>query len=457
VDRLMTFRREVLLGVAACVFLVAAVFTVYALSPTRLRVAVPQGDPTQKLMLAWAQALSKSRAGLRLEIMPASSFEDAAQSLQSGKAELAIARPEKAMPDRGLTVAVLSIEAIVFLVPPGKAIDAIEDLSGRRVGMLRRVADAPEIVGHLTRVLRWKQPPSIVSLDEDDLDNRETLERIDAILHIAPVTTGEFNSLLTKLDGGRKNRAAKVIIAEDAATLVQRDPIFEEVELEAGSLSSKPKRPDEKSSTIGTSLRLLAHADLGRDTVYEITRSLFENRTRLARVVPFANSMEPPESSTSALLPVHLGAIDYIERDQQTFFSRYADLIYIGASILGGLVSAVAAIGQHFLRKRREKIDEILSALTSLLRKARVAGSRAELNSLAAEVDGLVTEAVEATLHRTTDVRAMSALVLTTESVRHAIDDRRNELSLDGKRTIPRHAPSGRRESSRAAGTSRQS
>jgi hypothetical protein len=48
VDRLMTFRREVLLGVAACVFLVAAVFTVYALSPTQLRVAVPQGDPTQK-------------------------------------------------------------------------------------------------------------------------------------------------------------------------------------------------------------------------------------------------------------------------------------------------------------------------------------------------------------------------------------------------------------------------
>jgi hypothetical protein len=424
-------RREMLLSLVAIVCLLGAVLTVYALSPTRLRVAVAQGDPAGKLMQAWAQTLSETRAGFRLEVMAVATFEEAAGLLQRGEVDLTVIRPERALPDRGMTIALLNVQAIVFIVLPERGVDAIEELGGRRIGVLKEITDGPQTIDRLSRLVGWAKMPSVVPLGDGDLGNREALQRVDALLHIAPLSGGEFNRLLAKLDGGFKGKTVEILTFENAATLAQRDPTLEQVELEAGSLSSKPKRPDDKSSTLGTSLRLMAGADLGRGTVYDITRSLFESRTRLARLVPFANNMTAPESSTSALLPIHPGTIDYLERDQQTFFSRYSDIIYIGASVVGGLVSAFAAVSQRFLRKRREKIDEILSALVNLMREARDASSVADLDGLSVIVDGIVSESVQATLHRTTDMRAMSALILTTDSVRHAIEDRRKQLGRE--------------------------
>jgi uncharacterized protein len=253
------FRREAFLSLVALVFLLAALLTVYALSPTRLRVAVPGGEPASKLVEAWAQSLTKSGAEFRLEIISTSSLEEAAGLLQAGKVELAVVRPDKVLPDRGMTVALLSVQAIVLAVLPGRGIDAVEELSGRRIGVLKGVADAPPMISRLARIVGWVKPPIVVPLDDSDLASRDALQKVDALLHVAPLSGSEFSSLFAKLAGALGGRTAEIITFENAAALAQRDPTFEEVELEAGSLSSKPKRPDEKSSTLGVSVRLMAH------------------------------------------------------------------------------------------------------------------------------------------------------------------------------------------------------
>ena len=59
------------------------------------------------------------------------------------------------------------------------------------------------------------------------------------------------------------------------------------------------------------------------------------------------------------------------------------DWVWLGLLFGGSLTSGVAWVGQFFIRKRRELIDEILDRLMCILSEARAARTVAELDALA--------------------------------------------------------------------------
>ena len=100
--------------------------------------------------------------------------------------------------------------------------------------------------------------------------------------------------------------------------------------------------PAEDVVTVGSSYRLVARADLPRSLAAEVTQHLFEMRSALADTVPAANAIDNPAyedtaDATSAHLPIHPGAIDYYEREQETFIERYESWIYLVAILAGGV------------------------------------------------------------------------------------------------------------------------
>ncbi|MGT2482211.1 hypothetical protein ACU4GR_32905 [Methylobacterium oryzae CBMB20] len=80
-------------------------------------------------------------------------------------------------------------------------------------------------------------------------------------------------------------------------------------------------------------------------------------------------------AATSARLPNHPGAVDYFEREQQTFLDRYEDYIYLFAFFGGTIGSCFAWIGQRLARKRRERVDFVLDRLLDIMREVRAATS----------------------------------------------------------------------------------
>ena len=54
--------------------------------------------------------------------------------------------------------------------------------------------------------------------------------------------------------------------------------------------------------------------------------------------------IEAPNTDKGAALPVHAGSAAYIDDDEQTFFDKYSDMIYIGAMLLGVLASGATAV-----------------------------------------------------------------------------------------------------------------
>jgi hypothetical protein len=160
-------------------------------------------------------------------------------------------------------------------------------------------------------------------------------------------------------------------------------------------------------------------------------------RPRVAREYSFVNLMKQPPDEMSAALPNHRGAIDYFNREQQTFMDRWGDWLWLSLFAVGGLTSIFAWLGQLFMRRRQEVIDRILDRLLCMIPEAREAADSAELKTLAGEIDDLVTYAVRHARWRTTAARTMSALVIALDGVRAAIADRRRELERKDPQLIP--------------------
>ncbi|WP_238181507.1 TAXI family TRAP transporter solute-binding subunit [Methylobacterium trifolii] len=444
-------RREALLVLLALGLAAAAAGVFYLSRPTTLTVAVgPQDGPEAALIEAYAGLLGRAREDVRFKVVRYGDVRDSGEALQANKADLAIVRPDVFMPENGLTLAILHDEALVIAAPAASEIEDIPDLARKRLGVVvRHDADLP----FLTNLLAFydflpgggeaagEEPApgrvALVMLKPAEVTAAIAEKRVDAAAIIASPGSKAANALVRAVESGTPDKKVALVSVPDTEAILQRYPELQAVTIPAGTFGGRPKRPQEEVKTVGASYRLMARGTVNRVAVASATQHLFEWRSKLAAVAPIAKLMKAPDfdttvAATSARLPNHPGAVDYFEREQQTFLERYEDYIYLFAFFGGTIGSGIAWLGQRLARKRRERVDIVLDRLLDVMREVRAATTRAELDAIAIETDGLVADVVTYARERSIDTRTVSALILAVDGVHAAIADARRQL--DGLR-----------------------
>ncbi|MEA1831309.1 TAXI family TRAP transporter solute-binding subunit [Methylobacterium durans] len=440
-------RREWLLVLLALGLAATAAAVVYLSRPTTLSVAVgPRDGAEAALMEAYANALARGREDVRLKIIPYDDVRDSAAALQAGKADLAVVRPDVHMPENGLTLAILHDEALVIAAPEASEIDSFPDLARKRLGIVvRHNADLPFLTNLLafydlaTASVENAEPElnpgrvALVQLKASEVTAAIAEKRVDAVAVIANPASKVAGQTVRAVELGAPDRKIDLVSVPDGEAILTRFPELQAVTIPAGTFGGRPKRPDEEVKTVGASYRLMARGAVSRVAVASATQHLFEWRSKLAASAPIAKLMKAPDfdttvAATSARLPNHPGAVDYFEREQQTFLDRYEDYIYLFAFFGGTIGSGIAWLGQRLARKRRERIDVVLDRLLDILREVRAATSAPELDAIAIETDELVADVVRYARERTIDNRTVSALILAVDAVHAAIGDARRQL-----------------------------
>lgn len=452
-------RREWLLVWLALGLAMAAAAVFYLSRPTTLTVAVgPQDGPEAALMEAYAAALDRAREDIRLTVVHYGDVRDSGLALQRNKADLAVVRPDVFLPENGLTLAILHDEALVVAAPEAAEIEDIPALARKRLGVVvRHGADLPFLTNVLAFYDLVPDPPGgdgpdagrglgetepalghvvIVPLKLAEVSAALTEKRVDAVAVIASPASKTAGAVVRAVELGAPDRKIGFVSVPDGDAILQRFPELQSVAIPAGTFGGRPKRPDEEVRTVGASYRLMARGTVSRVAVASATQHLFEWRSRLAASAPAAKLMKAPDfettvAATSARLPNHPGAVDYFEREQQTFLERYEDYIYLLAFFGGTIGSGVAWLGQRLARKRRERIDVVLDRLLDILREVRAAKGAAELDAIAVETDGLVADVVSYARERSIDTRTVSALILAVDAVHAAITDARRQVGED--------------------------
>jgi TRAP-type uncharacterized transport system substrate-binding protein len=417
-----------LLAIAA---VAAAIY--YYERPSVLRVAVPRDSDDQAILAAAARDFAEDQDGIRLKLVAVESLAESSRALKEGRADLAVVRSDIAMPPNGQTVLIMRRDAAVLVAPAESSLRAIDDLRGHKVGVLQAVPPG-KVDNQLlldTALSQYDVPPASVgrvSLTLAELSRAIEHNEIDAVLAVGvPGSEGLTEAVNTVAAAGH-GQPVFLPIAE-AKAIAQRSPAFEGVEVVRGAFGGAQPKPPENFDTLGVSTRLVARNSLGNEVAGALTRLLLAARPAIAARIPVANRIEAPATDKGAALPVHPGALAFLDDEEESFFDKYSDAFYIGAMCLSVLGTALAAVASRFTRQQSTDADKILRRLLEITKAARSARHAGLLDGYEEEADELLALALAPDAVHALSVNRMGALSLALNQVRHAIAEQRQSFA----------------------------
>src|SRR4051794_3633966 len=392
-------RLSALLVLAAGLLLFAAAGAglYLVLRPVTLRIAVgPPGSDDQKLVQALAQAFARDKSHVRLAPISTEGASESVALLKDGKADLAIARGDLELPADAESVAILRKNVVVLWAPaglPGKGakkppaakIKAIEDLAGRRVGVIGRTQ--ANVV--LLRVILMESgvDPDKVTVTQFGTTQLAELGRDPAV--DAYMAVGPLNSKITAEAIAATARARgepKFLPIDVSEAIAQRHPLYEAEEIPGSTFASSPARPEDKIDTVSVNHLIVARKSLSDTAVGAFVRQLFAVRPQIARDAPGAAKIEKPDTDKDAALPAHPGAAAYIDGTERTFLERYSDYFWLVILLLSGFGSAGAWLRHYFKRDEREQNTVHREKLLTMISRVRATESLEDLALMQHEV-----------------------------------------------------------------------
>jgi TRAP-type uncharacterized transport system substrate-binding protein len=399
---------------------------VYSFASITYRVAVgPNEGEGQRLFAASSPIIAGEGRFLRLSAVATPDFQAASKALEAGDVDLAIIRPDIAIPANGRTIVVLRREPVLVIVPANSKIDKVADLKGKAIGIVMGAGHNPAVLDTLLSYYEVPQQDiSRVTLRPDEVAAAIRQKRIAAVFVVGPLGPGRVSEVVAavaKAGGG----APEFLAVKEAEAIARRWPTVEKLEIARGSLQGSPPVPDETITTIAVTYRLVARQSLYDWPAGELARLLLTNKSRISADLPFAHQIESPDTDKDAVLPAHSGAAAYVSGEQTSFYDTFESLFWMGWMLCTLLGVSYAAIRSRMNRLRNDATTEATDRALAMLSEARQAAP-GELDELEEEVTEILEDSLRRRAQDQIDEERFRFLCLTLGHVRDAIDRRRS-------------------------------
>jgi len=414
-----------LAGLLAIFGIAASVFYVLK-QPRTLRLAVgPLGSEDARLAAGFVQGLSREKSEIRIRLILTEGSEESAKRIDEGQAELAIVRPDIALPEQADTALIIRRSFPFFITRKESAIGRIADLRGHKVGVVRNPQGNLALLKLVLEQYEVRsEEVDIVPLNRDEVVAAAQEKRIDAFFSINAVGSRTNNEGLSRLRSAWGNDPVLIPIREADAIAARHRPI-ETGEIVRGALGGDPPRPAENLPTIAITSRLMAAQSLDDSTVGDLVKALLGLRMTLAGELPSIQGLEAPSTDKDAPLSVHSGAAAYIDGEQETFFERYGDWFYLGAMVLSVVGTGFAGLLSQESAARRRKAMAGLDRLVAMLAAIRAEENEAALVSYEREADAVLADVLGNFSQGNVDAAGLAAYRLAMDQVGRAVAERR--------------------------------
>ncbi len=396
-------------------------------APTVLRLAVgPIGSDDVRMAAAFVQSAAREKGSIRIKLVLTEGLAESAKALEEDRADLAIVRPDIAMPPKGETLLITRRFFPFFVSSRDRRIERIADLRGRKVG----VVDNPKgNVDLLKLILAFYEIPldqvEIVGLTPQAIPQAAAEGRIDAMFAVGAATSRAANQPFMRQVWGVD---PVFIPIREADALASRYRAIEPGEVVRGAFGGDPPRPAEPLTTISVTHRLIADEDLSEAHGIELTRLILTQRTTLAADVPAMQGIEAPATAKDAALPVHAGAAAYIDGNERSFFDRYGDWFYLGVMAMSLLGSVAAAFLSQATTIRRRNAMEGLKRLMVMIGEVRATDAFERIDELEREADQILAATLDQMAKQNLDDAGLSAYRLAMDQFGRAAAERRRAL-----------------------------
>jgi TRAP transporter TAXI family solute receptor len=429
----------VILFAGIFVFIAAAGALYYVLQPETLRIAVgPPNSDDQKLIQALAQSFTQQRSAVRLAPISTSGPAESLSLLGANKTDLAVARGDLDMPADAQSVAILRKNVVVLWAPTGQPVKgskktppskvkSLEDLPGRRLGV---IGSTPANVTLLRVILSESgidaDKVTVVQFSVQKISEMAHDNSIDAYMAVGPLDSKITAEAITAT--ARERGEPKFLPIDVSEAIASKHPLYESEEIPGSIFSSSPARPDDKIETVSVNHLIVARRALSETAVGGFIRQLFGARQALARELPGAANIAPPDTDKDAALTAHRGAAAYIDGTERTFLEKYSDYIWGGILLLSGLGSAGAWVRSYFKRDEKAQSIALRDRVLTLAAEARDGGSTEQLRGMQTEVDNIIRETLNSYDDGAIADGDLTAFNLALEQFHRAVADRNATL-----------------------------
>ena len=424
-----------ILLIGILVFVAAAAALYYALRPETLRIAVgPPDSDDQKLVQALAQSFARQRSAVRLAPIPTNGPTESLALLGAGKADLAVARGDLDMPADAQSVAILRKNVVVLWSPSGlpakgskktptPKIKSLDDLPGHRIGVI----GTTQVNVKLLRVILAESgidadKVAVVQFAIHKISDMAHDASIDAYMSVGPLDSKITSEAIAAT--ARERGEPKFLPIDVSEAIAQKHPLYESEEIPGSIFSSSPARPDDKIETVGVNHLVVARREVSDTAVGGFTRQLFSVRQALARELPGAANIAPPDTDKDAALTAHRGAAAYIDGTERTFLEKYSDYLWGAILLLSGLGSAGAWFRSYLKRDEKAQSVALRDRVLALAALARDGDSVEALRGMQGEVDNIIRETLSSYDDGAIEEGDLSAFNLALEQFHRSVADR---------------------------------
>jgi TRAP-type uncharacterized transport system substrate-binding protein len=399
----------------------------YYTHPETLTVAVGSiNGEAAKAMSAIASQLVSTDAPVRFKVVDTGTALEAAKAFAAGKVNLAVVRGDVGDLSQGGSVVIVARVVALLVAPPGSSIDSIAALKGRTVGVIGEETNA-RLIDVLSKEYGLVRAKTFKDVALADARRALQTKEISALLVVIPLSE-KYLALVRGLFQQSPKLSPTLISIDSAGAIAEADRAYESFDVPKGTLRGNPPVPDDDLTTLRTSLYLIANKKLGKDLVAMLTQTIMKVRRELLVEQPIFAQITAPSTDPDAFLPLHPGAANFYNGNQQSFMDEYGNWIYLTPMILGGLAT-VLATAWKFLGIGPSESEAPLDALYALARRIRKADTERELAAIEEDIDNILR--AQRAKAATGDETAVDAATLNVAAHRleNLIHDRRAALA----------------------------
>ena len=403
--------------------------------PVTLSIAVGSLDgEAPKVVSALASRLAVNNAPVRLKVVETTGPIESAAAFSSGKTDLAVVRSDVGDLSQAQAILVLAQAVALLVAPPGSSITDMAGLKRVTVGVVGGETNR-KIVSVLTKASDLDRANVVFkNLAPDEVRRALDAKEVRAVLFVIPLSE-RYLSLVRGLFPQNAKTAPVLIPIENAGAIAEKDRAYESFDIPKGTLRGSPPVPEDDVTTLQVSFYIVGKKSLDNDMIAGFTQALTSARRDLLGELPILAQVKAPDTDPGAYLPVHPGAAEFFNGNQQSFLDKWSNAIFLAPMILGGIASVLAAAWQFLRSGELKPRQPALDSLYELGRRIRNAENESDLSEIENQIDEVLRAQRARASAEEEDALDAATLNVAAHRLENLIHDRRAALAAAKSKT----------------------
>ena len=400
-----------------------------SLKVTTLSVAAgKKGSDSYVLMQEIGAVLKRHNPKVRLDVRESRNSSLSISMINSNRVDLAAIQSNTPAYTTVNLVADLFPDYFLFITREGSGIDEIADIGNQRVAIPEEGSAGS--LSFWSVIDHYKIPPeSFVSfsVQREKAATAFLGNSVDAFFFVGSLRDPFLLSFIE--EAGLRGTKLKFISIDQAQAMALKRPFLKPLTIVRGAFDGSMPLPVSDVVTPSLNRMLVASASADEEAVYELVKTIFENRLDLLIRMALSSAIQDPRAGASASLPVHPGAERFYSRNEPSFLQENAEPMALMVTVMAMMISALVALRRNMSAKAKNRADVYNDVLLDIASRARDNDNIAELRAMRGELGDILEKAVKALDHDEVTEDGFRSFSLLWGSVRDTVNDRLVDVS----------------------------